>query len=229
MGERFYVNRALAPGPVELTGDEAHHLATVCRLRSGDLVCLFNGDGKEYPARIEESGRRSVTLEVLEARGPEREVGWPLEVACAVPKGDREQFLVEKLVELGATRFVPLRTTHSVVVPRESRLRRYVIEASKQCGRNVLMDVTPAVTWSDYCRLTDLPPVKLIAHPGAQPPGDVQPGRRGVVLAVGPEAGFTEDEVELARGAGWRVVGLGPRILRVETAALVLASRFNGS
>src|SRR5262249_39747266 len=161
MGERFYVNHDLSDGTIELTGDEADHLATVCRLRPGIVVYLFNGDGREYSARIEEATRRSVLLRVIESSAPERELAHWLEVACAVPKGDREQFLIEKLVELGVKRFVPLRTTHSVVIPKVERLRRYVIEASKQCGRNVLMEVTPPIHWDAYCQLTDLPPMRL--------------------------------------------------------------------
>src|SRR3954454_6776548 len=102
MSERYYINLPLHPGPVELTGPEAHHLATVCRLRPGDAVCLFNGDGREYPAEVTEVGRRSVALIVLAVESPPREVGFRLEVASALPKGDRAQVLVEKLTELGA-------------------------------------------------------------------------------------------------------------------------------
>src|SRR5262249_22325886 len=95
MAERFYVNHQLAPGPVPLRGPEAHHLATVGRLRPGDLVCLFNGDGRQYPARVAEVSRKDVTVEVLATESPPREVGSRLEVAAPLPKGDRAQFLVE--------------------------------------------------------------------------------------------------------------------------------------
>jgi 16S rRNA (uracil1498-N3)-methyltransferase len=230
MAERFYVNCPLRPGPVELHGPEAHHLAVVCRLRPSAGVCLFNGDGHEYPARVVEVQRKSVRLDVLAVESPGRELSFPLEVAAPLPKGDRAQFLIEKLTELGATAFVPLRTRRSVVHPRETRLdrlQRYVIEASKQCGRNVLLDVRPLTDWDDYCRRADLPPACLLAHPGADEPapgdGRLRSGQ-GYALAVGPEGGFTDEEIDGARAAGWRLVGLGPRILRVETAALVLAA-----
>src|SRR5438477_12936919 len=113
MSERFYINWPLQPGAVTLEGAEAHHLATVCRSRPGDLVCLFNGDGHEYPARVVAVERRRVTLEVLEAASPPRELSFRLEVAVPLPKGDRAQFLVEKLTELGVTTFVPLSTRRS--------------------------------------------------------------------------------------------------------------------
>lgn len=153
-----------------------------------------------------------------------RELAFRLEVAAPLPKGDRGQFLIEKLTELGATDFVPLRTARSVVHPKDiDRLRRYVIEASKQCGRNVLMRVASLMDWKAYAKRDGLPAARLLAHPGGEQIGGWQP--EAVACAVGPEGGFAEEEVALARAAGWRVVGLGPRVLRVETAALALAIR----
>jgi 16S rRNA (uracil1498-N3)-methyltransferase len=226
MSERFYVNCELVPGPVVLEGSEAHHLATVCRLRPGAAVCLFNGDGREYSARVVAVERRRVDLEVTESTFPPRELPFQLILAAPLPRGDRAQMLVEKLTELGVARFIPLETTRSVVKPREAkleRLQRHVIEASKQCGRNVLMDIEPMAAWAELCRRPELPTRRILAHPGGSawtscltPPADV-------VLAVGPEGGFSDEEVSAAVAVGWRPVGLGPRILRVETAALALA------
>jgi 16S rRNA (uracil1498-N3)-methyltransferase len=223
MADRFYVNCPLAPGPVVLTGPEAHHLTAVRRARPGDAVCLFNGDGAEYPAVVAEVAKKQLTLDVTGRRNPSRELGFRLEVAAPLPKADRGDFLVEKLTELGVNRFTPLRTRRSVVHPRETRLdklERAVIEASKQCGRNTLMAVGPLTAWEDYCRRDDLPARRLLAHPGGE---GVQPTAEDVAVAVGPEGGFTDEEVALARAAGWRLAGLGPRVLRVETAALALA------
>ncbi len=104
MSERFYLNWPLTPGPVDMTGPEARHLATVCRLRAEAEVCLFNGDGHEYPARVLETTKKSVRLEILGVATPERELGFTLEIAAPIPKGDRAQFLLEKLTELGVTR-----------------------------------------------------------------------------------------------------------------------------
>jgi 16S rRNA (uracil1498-N3)-methyltransferase len=225
MAERFYVNCDLAPGPFKLRGPEAHHLATVCRLRAGDGVCLFNGDGRSYPAEVLEVNRRSVALRILAVEQPQRELGFRLEVAAPLPRGDRAQFLVEKLTELGATAFVPLHAARSIVQPRATKidkLQRHVIEASKQCGRNVLLHVEPASDWEAYCRRADLPRLRILGHPGAS--AGTWPVSVDVALAVGPEGGFTDVEVNLAHAAGWRVLGLGPRILRVETAAIVLAT-----
>ncbi len=225
MADRFYVNCPLGPGPVALTGPEAHHLATVLRARPGDAVCLFNGDGAEYPAVVAEVHKKQVALDVTGRHTPKRELDFRLEVAAPLPKGDRGDFLVEKLTELGVTRFVPLRTRRTVVHPKDARLdklERAVVEASKQCGRNVLMEVGPPTAWEAYCTGADLPALRLVAHAGGEPVPAVDRAG-GVAVAVGPEGGFADEEVESARAAGWRVVGLGPRVLRVETAALALA------
>lgn len=232
MAERFYVNCELRPGPVLVQGAEAHHLAGVCRLRRGDAVCLFNGDGRQYPARIESVNRREVGLEILSVESPTRELPFRLDIAAPLPRGDRAHFLLEKLTELGVASFTPLRTARSVVHPREhklDKLQRHVIEASKQCGRNVLLQVRPMEEWSAFCRAGELPPRCVLAHPRSE-----KRGRDLIALsspdpflhtlaAVGPEGGFTEEEIAQALEAGWRLRDLGPRILRVETAAIALA------
>jgi 16S rRNA (uracil1498-N3)-methyltransferase len=226
MSERFYLNCPIAPGPVRVTGPEAHHLAVVCRVRPGDAVCLFNGDGRQYPAVVREVARREVAVEVEAVEAPARELGINLEVAAPLPRGDRAQFLVEKLTELGVTTFVPLRTRRSVVDPgavRTEKLRRYVIEASKQCGRNVLMKVEPPADWEEYLGRSGWRGRRWLANARGESPA-VFPLGHDVTAAVGPEGGLTPEEVERAAQAGWHRIGLGPRTLRVETAALVMAA-----
>ena len=226
MSERFYINCELEPGPVEIEGTEAHHLAGVCRIRPGDRVCLFNGDGADYPATVVEVAKKRVSLEVTERIPAVRELPFYLELAVPLPKGDRAQFLVEKLTELGVTTFVPLLCERSVVEPKEGtieKLRRYVIEASKQCGRNVLMKIGAPVTWTKYAAARE-DEIRVFAHPGIGGSNEIPTGRI-VRCVVGPEGGFTTGEVEHARTCEWRGVDLGPRILRMETAALAMALR----
>jgi 16S rRNA (uracil1498-N3)-methyltransferase len=216
---------------VLLQGSEAHHLAGVRRAHLGDHVLLFNGDGREYTARIVELSRRDVTLEITDVREPAREVGTRLVVAAPLPKGERAHFLLEKLTELGATEYVPLRSERSVIDPRAGRLDRlqkYVIEASKQCGRNTLMKVKAPADWNMYCRSAAVPPRRYVAHP-RKPSASAQPAvpveaAGDISIAVGPEGGFTEAEIASGLAAGWRPVSLGPRVLRIETAAIVLAA-----
>lgn len=225
MADRFYLNSPLRPGLVVLQGPEAHHLARVSRLSTGDPVCLFNGDGHEYPAKVLAVGRRDIELQVLSVETPQRELPVRLEVAVPLPRGDRGQFLIEKLTELGATSFTPLQTERSVVHPGEARLeklKRYVVEASKQCGRNVLMRIEPLSDWSELCRRSDLPARRLLGQRGGETLGRGE--MHDTMVAVGPEGGFTDDEVATALAAGWRAIDLGPRVLRVETAALLLTA-----
>jgi 16S rRNA (uracil1498-N3)-methyltransferase len=225
MAERFYLNCPLELGPIQLEGAEAHHL-TVCRLRPGDHVCLFNGDGRQFRAIIQDMARRSVNLEIVAVESPVREHRFRLEVAAPLPKGDRAQFLLEKLTELGVTTFIPLRTRRSVVHPGEGKLdklERHVIEASKQCGRNALLIVESLTDWEVYCKRNDLPDGRVLAHPGGS--SHLLPQNQDLALAVGPEGGFEEEEVALAGSFGWQIADLGPRILRIETAALVLVAQ----
>jgi 16S rRNA (uracil1498-N3)-methyltransferase len=225
MSDRFHTPEPLAPGDFVLTGPEAHHLTAVRRFGPGDRITLFNGDGYEYPAEIVGVAKKSVTLRVLRAEACDRELPFPLVVAAALPKGDRADFLVEKLTELGVTRFVPLVTARSVVQPKASAVEKFtraVVEASKQCGRNVLMVVDPPRTWDAFLRLPGLPADRFVLHtaPGSPAVG----GAAGAAVAVGPEGGFAPEEVGAAMAAGWRIAGLGPRVLRVETAAIAAAA-----
>src|SRR5204863_10151355 len=106
----------------------------------------------------------------------------------------------------GATSFTPLHTARSVVHPRDAKLdklQRHVIEASKQCGRNVLLEVRPLTDWAAFCASPALPAARLLAHPGAEL-GTRNAERADVAFAVGPEGGFTEEEVAPAVAAGWR-------------------------
>jgi 16S rRNA (uracil1498-N3)-methyltransferase len=226
MADRFYTSEELGPGEHVLSGAEAHHLLAVRRFAPGDRVTLFNGDGNEYPAEVVAAGKKAVTLNVRSVEPADRELPFPLVVASALPKGDRADFLVEKLTELGVTRFVPLLTERSVVRPKDTAVEKFaraVIEASKQCGRNRLMAVDPPRNWAAFLGLPDLPPRRFVLHTG----DGLTPltgGTGGVVVAVGPEGGFSPAEVEAALGAGWRAASLGPRVLRVETAAVAAAA-----
>lgn len=225
MAERFYLSLPPVPGPCVLTGPEAHHLADVCRIRAGERIVLFCGDGNEWAAEVIRVERRTVHLRVEEPTSPRRERPWPLLVAAPLPKGDRATFLIEKLTELGVTRFVPLLTSRTIVQPgqgKTEKIRRWVIEASKQCGRNVLLAVEEPRSWTDFVTDPALPPLRLLADPSGGPVPMLSD--QAAVVAVGPEGGWTADEVTLAQTAGWQLVTLGPRILRVETAAIALAA-----
>ena len=237
MTDRYYSESPLLGETALLAGPEAHHLIHVMRAKPGSRVVLFDGSGAEFPARVERVDRGEVELALLSRDEIDRELPLELTLAVALPKGDRQKWLVQKAVELGVGRIVPLRTAHSVSQPGAqavARLRRAVIEASKQCGRNRLMEIAGPQSWTDLVAGTPAVPCRILAHPGCRADA-AQPSTRAnpltgaqlpdtVVLAVGPEGGFTAEEVALATAAGWQTLHLGPRTLRIETAAVLLAS-----
>lgn len=231
MTRRYFVPQLpAAGGPAPLPPDEAAHAARVMRAAVGDRVVLFCGDGREAEAQIVSVAKRHVFVEAEPPREVSREAEHPLVVAVSLPKGDRARGLVERLTELGVATVQPLiceRTQSSPSSSAIEKLRRGVIEASKQCGRNRLMQIADPIRFAEYLAESDPDAVNLIAHPdghsfaatlqsaGAAPSG----------VAVGPEGGFTEEEVEHAVNSGWQRVTLGSRILRIETAAAALVAR----
>jgi 16S rRNA (uracil1498-N3)-methyltransferase len=230
MSRRFFVDLPVDSDAATLTGPEAHHLVNVMRGQVGDRVALFDGSGFEFDAEITDVGRSTIELKIVDRREVDRELALRLTVGVAIPKGDRQRWLIEKLVELGVTKLVPLVTSRSVVQPSGKaldRLRRAVIEASKQCGRNRLMEIAEANRITDYLSSVPGNTIALFAHPAediAPAPRTIPSDGCDVMIAVGPEGGFTDDEVALAGQHDWRSVSFGPRILRTETAAVALAS-----
>lgn len=232
MAARYYVGHEVVGSHVCLVGPEAHHVAHVMRAKVGDEVTLFDGSGAEFQARVQQTGRSQVRLEILACRAVDRELPFQLTLGVALPRGDRQRWLVEKATELGVGELVPLLVGRATVKPDEAaraRLERAVIEASKQCGRNRLMRIARPCELAVFLRTAPAEALRLIAHPGqAAAEGRVGPGdllrAPSLHVAVGPEGGFTDEEIELALGQGWQLVQLGPRVLRVETAVLGLAS-----
>ena len=227
MSERFLLETPPRDGRATLTRDEARHLARVLRAKVGDEIRVFDGGGREWPARVATIDRDAVALTVGEPLPPQPGPARPLTIAVALPKGDRQKWLVEKLTELGAKALVPLVTARGVAeatASAQARLARGVIEACKQCGRNTLMEIAAPATLEAVAD-RHAGALRLIAHPGGRPLDDVLRTNAGdVVAAVGPEGGFTPDEIAAAERLGFERVSLGPHILRIETAAIAIAA-----
>lgn len=224
MSERFFVEVPIQGPHARLIEGEAQHVAKVMRAKIGDQITLFDGSGAEFLATITGLSRQAVDVEILERREIDRELARDLTIAVALPKGDRQQWLVEKLTELGATRLVPLVCQRSVAQPVESalaRLRRWSIEAAKQCGRNRLLEIAAPEKWPHYAA-TATAAIRLFAHPGLDVKHALGGPNDALIAAIGPEGGWSEEEVAIALASGWQAVSLGPRILRVETAAIAL-------
>ena len=151
VASRFFVTDRLKKGTMAFEGSEFHHMVRVTRHQVGDNVLLFDGAGREAEALIEHISRHAATLKVGKVETLPVEPGPYLVLAVAMPKASRAVTLVEKAVELGVSKIIPITTSRSVVDPRPSKLdqlRNNIISASKQCGRSRLMEVGEVITWS---------------------------------------------------------------------------------
>ncbi len=224
MLDRFYCPDPPTDGKLAILGDEARHLARVRRVGVGQVVEIYDGRGSRCRAEVAAIGRDRVDLAVVEAPTLGPKPALTLTLASAFPKGERVDWMVEKATELGVARLVPLATERSVVDPRAAkldRLRRVVVEASKQSRRDALMELDRPADWPTLVASARADR-RYLAHPGGEPiaRASVEPGG-SAILAIGPEGGFADAEVHRAVEAGWRVLSLGPTVLRVETAALM--------
>jgi 16S rRNA (uracil1498-N3)-methyltransferase len=224
VADRFYCPDPPRAGLFHLGPDDSRHLAKVCRLRIGDRVELFDGKGFVTAAEIVALKGDRVDLAAFGEPVVASMPASPCVLATAVPKGDRFDWLVEKATELGVERLIPLVTERSVVVPSGSkldRLRRTIIEASKQCRRPRLLVLEEPMEWTALVAACPSA-VRFLADRDGLRPSEWPTIPRGseVVMAVGPEGGFTREETELATGSGWLPIRLAFNTLRIETAGL---------
>jgi 16S rRNA (uracil1498-N3)-methyltransferase len=247
---RIFIDGVLNPGArIELARDTAAHLAKVLRARSGDEVVLFNGDGREFSGTIEAARDSRVSVTVGAARFIDRESPFQVTLVQCVPRGDRMDFVVQKAVELGIARIVPVLSQRSVVrldeqqaAAKQAHWQAVAVSACEQCGRNRLPQVATPQPLLHYLGALPAPApgglMRLVLEPedGQQAQHepaamDFDPSRaRGAEIAVGPEGGFAADELEAFDLSAFCRLRLGPRVLRTETAAIaaivVLQVRF---
>jgi 16S rRNA (uracil1498-N3)-methyltransferase len=223
---RYYSAEPIEGKHVLLYGSEAHHLLHVMRAAPGEHIVLFDGQGGQHDAKVVACERKTVQLTVGMRQPDEHELPFRLTIGMPLPKGDRQRFLVDKLVELGVSRLVPLITARSTLKDENrtsTKLASYVIGATKQCGRNTLMEIDVSLPWKKWTQQEA--PRQLIAHSNGQPWREVDLSKsEDTQIAIGPEGGFTDEELVQAVDQGWQAVTLGPRTLRMETAAMVLAA-----
>ncbi len=210
---RVHVEAVLTPGAiVELPRETASHVAKVLRARSGDPLILFSGDGREYAGSVESVRGSRVTASVGNGADVDRESPFAITLVQCVPRGDRMDFIVQKATELGVTRIVPVLSQRSVV-------RLDAVQAERLPGIEApaplieYLGSSPAAgAGQPAARFVLEPDVEVAAAPTA--PGTA------AMIAVGPEGGFGDEELDAFRLAGFLRLRLGPRILRTETAAI---------
>ena len=230
MTARYYCPN-LTEDQVTLSQAESHHAIHVMRVSEGDSITLFDGCGTTAEGEIESITRRDVKVEIVSRQSHNRPTG-EVHVLAAPPKGDRLRWMIEKLTELGVTAFRPLTTERTVrqgANRSSEKLNAAVVEAAKQCGRNWLMEVGDPITLDDVCKLAAEPEHRIrVAHPTGESLSPAEPVEN-VIILIGPEGGFSDNEINQLRQAGVAIVSWPGHILRTETAAIAFATLVQSS
>lgn len=224
---RIYQNLPLAVGDkVELEPSAAHHLSRVLRLRDHANIILFNGDSFDYSASIVLQNKRCFAS-IHECTHIENESAFNITLLQGISKGDRMDTVIQKSVELGVSRIIPVicqRTVVNLKGPRAEKKHQHwqgiVINACEQSGRSRMPELHASVKFNDAIK-TAYPGGRFLLHPAADTSlKNYSPDNNHAVVLIGPEGGLTDDEIMLAKTQGFHAIQLGPRILRTETAAL---------
>jgi 16S rRNA (uracil1498-N3)-methyltransferase len=226
---RVYVRASLEPGAsFELPADTGAHVARVLRARTGDALVLFDGSGREFDSEIESVRGTRVRTAVGPARSVDRESPLAVTLVQSVPRGDRMDFIVQKATELGVARIVPVLSQRGVVrldarqaESKAAHWRGVVASACEQCGRNRLPRVDEPRPLLDFLGSGGTAaPARLLFEPESEGRNSDWRIAQDVEIAIGPEGGFSPEEIDAFVLVGFERIGLGPRVLRTETAAI---------
>jgi 16S rRNA (uracil1498-N3)-methyltransferase len=226
---RLYMPQMFIPGEeLAVTGQTAHHVAHVLRLRSGAAVQVFDGRGREHRAIIKTVKRSEIILKVAGAITVRPESSLDITLLQGIARNDRMDFILQKAVELGVKAIQPLWTQHSQTHLKGSRLEKrckhwqgVIISACEQCGRATTPQLAAARNYSDWMSNQETGGLRLLLQPDSKTGlGTLQPPDERIYVLIGPEGGLDAAEQTLAKSAGFTGIRLGPRILRTETAAL---------
>lgn len=229
----FFIEQPATDGATALiTGSDARHIKTVLRLKSGDTIGLFDGKGLEYQARIEAVSLRSVQVTVLSSSPATAESSVAITVAQAFLKERKMDGLVRQLTELGITRWIPFFAKRSVSRPnkevlsaRSERWRKIAREALKQCKRGRVPEIGEPASFEEVLAQSRDCDLKIAFWEDESTPLTALPPKseqkiKTIFVMLGPEGGFTVQEIETARESGFITAALGPRILKAETATV---------
>lgn len=230
----FFIDPSLVTGPeVSITGSEAHHIKNVLRLKAGDGLKLFDGTGFEYEAAIVRVSAKEVAVEIQRKFKAAAQSGVQIIVAQAFLKEKKMDDLVRKLCELGVSRWIPFFSQRSIARPDQKRLAgrsqrwmRIATEAVKQCRRIDALQIGDALSFEDILDFGKSCDLKVVFWENESTPlsrdrlSEAANPFEKILIMLGPEGGFTEQEIELVQKSGFISAGLGPRILRAETATI---------
>ncbi|MDI3324658.1 16S rRNA (uracil(1498)-N(3))-methyltransferase [Pontibacterium granulatum] len=222
---RFYDDQPLAAEQVvELSDAVVQHVCRALRMRVGDPIVLFNGDGNEYHAQLESVEKRRASVRILKVTQPAVESPLQIRIGQSLSRGERMDYAVQKATEMGMQRMFPLFSERCEVKlnneRQDKRIRHWqqvAISACEQSGRCAVPTINAPQTLEQWVQQEDAELKLVLHHHTATPLGAFTPPQ-SVALLIGPEGGLTEEEVELARDHGFQPVAFGPRVMRTETA-----------
>lgn len=224
---RIYHQGSIQPGhEYELEQQSAHHLIRVLRLKDNDSLTLFNGLGGEYSAQLKIARKKAYAL-IQQHQPIDRESKLAITLIQGISRGNRMDIVIQKSVELGVSRIIPVICHRTVVNLKAERKEKKIhhwqgilINACEQSGRTAIPQLLPPVLFKDLQQL-ELPGLKLTLDPYTdQPLHRLEPEHERVSFLIGPEGGLTDDEITQTKILGFEGIRLGPRVLRTETAAL---------
>ncbi len=217
-----------------ISGNEAHHLSRVMRKKQGDIIWVVDGEGGAYEVEILEKQKKKIRCGILHKR---RRIGEPvafLTLAQGVIKGERFELLIQKAVEIGVSRIIPMISERTIVKPgknKKSRWTNIARSAMKQCGRSILPEITDPLPLKKVLSQGIDCSFRFIAHAHKNSKSlqhyftdSKDLSHNKALIVVGPEGGFTEEEVTVAEEQGFTKISLGSRRLRSETAGIVLTT-----
>lgn len=235
---RFFVSREqIDGGKAVITGSDVNHISRVLRMAPGEELSLSDGEGTNYYCRITEITREQVSLEVIGSWPSFSELPVKIHLYQGLPKAGKMDTIIQKAVELGAYRIIPVQTTRSVARlddkkegKKLARWQSIAESAAKQAGRAIIPEVAGALSFSqavDACKMHDAVLMPYEKAEGMEQSREIVRslhGCREIGILIGPEGGFEESEVAMAEAAGVRTMSLGHRILRTETAGMTVLS-----
>ena len=235
---RFFVetHQLSSDAPV-ISGDDAGHIRNVLRLRPGDVIELIDGSGAECEARIDHMEPDGVHVSVIQRRMQAVSPYPHLIIAQALLKDNKADEIIRQITELGVQRWIPYAARRSVpvlnakrIASRKERWRKIAIEALKQCQRSRLLEISDPMTFSEMLEVGASCDVRLIFWEDELPsrpfemPSPAERRVRTVMAILGPEGGFTPEEIAAARACGFSTVSLGSRIMKADTATIAVSA-----